>query len=363
MDNFAKKNKEKRILFRADGNPDIGAGHIMRCLSIADTGSEYGFHCFFITAGDRFETVITSRGYKDIVLHSDYRNMSKELILMDKIIRDTMPSVLFVDSYFVSYAYLSNLKKICEDVECELVYIDDVAAFPYPCDILLNYNIYGLDKEQEYKQMYQKAKKEVPVLLLGTAYVPLRCEFQNLSGRIVKECATDILISTGGADSEHVARKIAEYIVINNCNLRNFHFHFIIGAMNPDKDEIRRITGVAGNITLYHNLKSISRLMRKCDLAISAAGSTLYELCATQTPTVTYILADNQILGAKKFVDYNILYCLGDVRRWGSDLAKELIDRAVSLAKNPKERVRIVQLQQKIVDGNGAYRIIKNLIF
>lgn len=349
------------ILFRADGNPHIGSGHIMRCLSIADESNVFGHQCVFITADNINETFIMSHGYDNIVLHSDYRDMSKEVMMMDKIVKDIMPSVLFVDSYYVSYTYLSDMKKICEETKCKLVYIDDILKFPYPCDILLNYNIYGIDKEKEYKQMYRKVKKKVPVLLLGTSYVPLRNEFQNIPERIVREHATDILISTGGADPEHVSEKIAKYIVMNNKNLIDFHFHFIIGAMNPDKDNIEKITGGIENVTLYYNLKSISGLMQNCDLAISAAGSTLYELCATQTPTITYILADNQVLGAEGFERQGIIQCVGDVRELECFLPEKLMSAMRNLAGEYKERVGISQLQRNIVDGRGAYRIIEQL--
>ncbi len=54
---------------------------------------------------------------------------------------------LFVDSYFVTYDYLAALRKLCRAISCRLVYIDDVPAFPYPVDDLINYNIYGPDKK------------------------------------------------------------------------------------------------------------------------------------------------------------------------------------------------------------------------
>lgn len=349
------------IIFRADGNPYIGSGHIMRCLSIADAGSECGFQCVFITVGDKFRTVITSHGHENIILYSDYRDMSKEIMMMNKIIKDIMPSALFVDSYYVSYTYLSDMKKICEEIGCKLVYIDDILRFPYPCDILLNYNIYGTDNKKKYKQMYQKAKKKAPVLLLGTFYAPLRNEFQNIPERIVRECATDILISTGGADPEHVSRKIAKYIAMNSEEFVDFRFYFIIGAMNPDKDNIESITRGIENITLYYNLKSISGLMQSCDLAISAAGSTLYELCATQTPAITYILADNQILGAEGFEKREIIQCVGDARELKCFLPEKLMNAMRALAGEYEERAKMSQLQRNIVDGRGAYRVIERL--
>lgn len=211
--------------------------------------------------------------------------------------------------------------------------------------------------------MYRTAGRGVPTLLLGASYVPLRNEFQNLPKRIVKEHATDILISTGGSDPEHIAKKMVEYIVKNNRKLAIFYFHFVIGAMNPDKNDIENIIGAIENVTLYSNLKTISGLMQKCDLAISAAGSTLYELCATQTPTITYILADNQILGAEEFARQGIMQYVGDARELKCFLPEKLMSTMRYLAGEYKERIIISQLQREVVDGRGAYRIIEQLSF
>lgn len=49
--------------------------------------------------------------------------------------------------------------------------------------------------------------------------------------------------------------------------------------------------------------KKMSELMQQCDMAVSAAGSTLYELCACGMPTITYVLADNQKLEKVLYVE------------------------------------------------------------
>ena len=96
--------------------------------------------------------------------------------------------------------------------------------------------------------------------------------------------------------------------------------------------------------------------------AVSATGSTLYELCASQTPSVIYILADNQISGAREFERQGVMRCVGDIREMGADrLAISLLDEAVKLAENYGERKRIALAQRALADGNGAKRIIKEL--
>lgn len=348
-------------MFRTDGNGEIGAGHIMRCLAIADAGHKIGENCSFAVASDHFSDVIKGHDHEILVLDTDYKNMLSELDRMKQLIKEQKPSVLFIDSYQVSADYMSTLWETCRDMACRLVYIDDLAAFAYPCDIILNYNIYGPDQEDEYKNLYRKSGIPCPRLLLGTSYVPLRAEFQNLPKRIVKEQAQRILISTGGADSDHLAKSFAKYIVSNNSKFKHFKFYFVIGAMNEDRIEIEELTKMNESIILHYNVQHMEQLMSNVDLAVSAAGSTLYELCATQTPAITYILADNQTPGAKKFEENGILHCVGDMREQKNGFIENVLEEAVRLAKDYKKRVRIAERQRLVVDGNGAERIARNI--
>lgn len=346
------------IIFRTDSNPDIGSGHMMRCLSIADAGHKIGEACLFAIASNHFNDEIKDHGHEVLILNTDYKNMLSDLDRMRQLIKEQRPSALFVDSYQVSYEYLFSLRESCKSIGCKLIYIDDIVAFAYPCDILLNYNIYGSDKENEYKDLYQEKGIPCPKLLLGTSYAPLRSEFQSLPKRIVKKQAQKILISTGGSDPDHFARDLAGYIVNNNSKFQHFRFHFIIGAMNEDKLEIEEVTALNDSIILHYNVQHMQPLMSDMDLAISAAGSTLYELCATQTPTITYILADNQILGAKKFEENRVLHCVGDIRELKRGFIEKLLEEAVRLSGDYEERARIADRQRFVVDGNGARRII-----
>jgi len=364
--------KNKVFFFRADGNGNIGSGHVMRCLSIASAalGNPDIGQIFFITASDtsdnfhRLLASYVSEGIEVITLSTPYNALETEVRQLQELIRTHHPSALFIDSYFVTNNYLYSVWETSRATATKLVYIDDVASFPYPCDVLVNYNIYGGDWEEKYKSLYISSGKRVqcPQLILGSTYAPLRGEFQNLQPRTVKKNATNILISTGGTDFEHLTVSLID-AVLSNPEAKSYAFHFVIGAMNEDAKLISSLASSSHNIVLHQAVKSMSSLMKDSDLAISAAGSTLYELCSTQTPTITYILADNQIPGARGFEKHGILKNCGDVREVGkAALASRLITEAVELAENYEERRRIAERMKSVVDGNGAKRIVDTII-
>ncbi len=352
------------LLFRVDGNPDIGAGHVMRCMSIADTALEEGKKSIFITASTDFENVITQHGHESQILDTNYTDLLPELGQIRRLIETYNPDALIVDSYYVTYDYLAFLQQFCHEMGSKLVYMDDVLAFAYPCDILVNYNIYGPEKETDYNRLYSAGKLNLPMLLLGPKYAPLRSEFRNIPKRKLRENVQNILVSTGGADPEHMSLKIVETIkeyekkeqILDAC------FQFVIGAMNEDKEKIEEASEGVSRIELHYNISNMSELMRFCDIAISAAGSTLYELCATQTPSNTYILADNQILGAENFERHGLIKNCGDVRDSSpKELSEKLLEETIKLAKDYRERKQTAIRMGEIVDGYGAKRIVNEV--
>lgn len=340
------------IVFRADGNSQIGMGHIMRCLSIADAASGLGEDSVFILSSDDCENTISSRGYEVNVLNSDYSKMEPGDILPALEVYE--PSEVFVDSYSVTPEYMKDAHVKCSNAGCKLIYVDDRGYFPYSCDVLLNYNIFG--RKEKYEELY--FGKTAPAFFLGTTYAPLRKEFQKLSIRAISSVAQNVLISTGGADMGHLTMDLIE----EASSKKNYIFHFVVGMMNQNREDIKILSNSYENIVIHENVKRMDELMLSCDIAVSAAGSTLYELCATGTPTITYVLADNQIPAAEEFDARGIIKNCGDIREMGNkELAKCLIMEVVRLAEDYDERKRMSEFMCTVVDGKGAERILESV--
>lgn len=341
------------IVFRADGNSQIGMGHIMRCLSIANSAKELGQKCLFVVSTDGLQDLITSNGHQIIRIQSNcYDLKSQEL---DLILDEYNPSAVFVDSYYVSEEFFSELHEKCKKINCKLVYIDDRCETAFECDYLINYNIFSRD--DLYEKVYSGKAK--PMFLLGTQYAPLRKEFQNIACREDKTSVKNVFVSTGGADSEHFTRDL----ITEAIKEKNLMFHVVLGMMNLDKSQIEEMAEKAENIVIHENVKRMDELMLSCDIAISAAGSTLYELCATQTPCVTYVLADNQIPAAREFDSKGIIKNCGDIRKSGNiGLAQDTIREIKRLSEDAFERSRVSKCMKTVVDGLGAKRIVEEVL-
>ena len=334
-----------QFFIRADANPDIGMGHVMRCLSIVDALRSSKQEVIFILADNTVESLIKSRGYNTFVLHTDYRNMSSELSLWPQ---KQKPDAIIVDSYFVTASYLTSLK---QRTRAKIIYIDDLASFPYPIDVLVAYNVYS--NFQTYEKLY--GLRKLPCLIFGLSYAPLRSMFQNVPPREQSQNVQNILISTGGADFLHLAKQFLLYSLP-----QQFTYHLLVGSLNTDKEEILHLAAGRSNIIIHENVSDMRNLIEKMDIAISAAGSTLYEICACGVPLITYVLADNQLPGAEAFARLGLAINVGDLRTEPSPIEK-IITALNSLATDYNRRSSMGAKMQSLIDGKGATRLAQSI--
>lgn len=333
------------IFIRADANEIIGTGHVMRCISIANGFRDAGDEALFITADHRGDELIRNAGFRSWCLESQWDNMQSEIPKIEELLESEAPNYLLVDSYYVTEDYLKRVSS-----HTKTVYMDDMNAQVWDVDYLVNYNIYAdiLD--------YSAYKGVKTKLLLGPQYAPLRKEFQSLYNPSSNRNVRNILVSVGGADPEGLSLKIARNICPDYLDMQ---FHFVVGALNPRISDLRNVE--KDNIVLHINEKNMAKLMQECDIAISAAGTTLYELCASGIPTITYTLADNQLIAAEEFGKRGIMMNAGDCRSNIGFMTslKHCLDDII----HDRERQEIMSKKMTdLVDGNGVMNIIKVLL-
>lgn len=356
------------VVFRADANHNIGMGHIMRCLSVADAFQALGHNVSFIIADEGMSSLIEQRDYEAVILNSDYRMMEEELKLWPEL----TPDLIIVDSYYVTAPYLSTLRGRMKSTAGKLVYIDDVYSYPYPVDILVDYNAYA--SFPTYAGLYGDSGVDQPQLILGPIYAPLRSMFRNIPKKVQKERVENILISTGGSDELHLALSLIRYL-LDNGRVGDRVYHFLIGAMNADKEEIRKLAANDDHIVLHENVIDMRSLIEGMDFVISAAGSTMYEICACGVPLITFSSADNQLPGAEAFDRLGLGINAGDLRdpdtidhnavisgKLRFDAVELILTEAEKMADDYQKRALMGARMQELIDGFGADRMVQKII-
>lgn len=374
------------VVIRADANSKIGMGHVMRCLSVADALLKRGEEVLFVTADDTPVPLLTKKGIPCRVLHTDYADMEAELPKLWDVLNELSQRVespeaalaqkntsILVDSYYVTEKYLAALKK-----RITTIYMDDIYAFSYPVDMLINYNIYGVEMGYEKDAAFANTK-----LLLGTEYVPLREEFSAGAGYVQSRkelslgaenmtsaedrmlqtaeqgrTAADggILITTGGSDSFNLAGQLLTEAMKYDA-LKTKEYHVVSGSLNPHIGELQALAQEHGNIHIHCNVTNMAELMAESKVALSAGGSTLYELCAMGVPVIAFSFAENQERLVQTFVKRGIAQYGGNYRTDGNKMIQNTIAGLETLLEDGNLRAEYRKKARTLVDGKGADRI------
>lgn len=375
------------IFIRTDGNATIATGHLVRCLCIAQTLENLGKKVCFLVSDEESENLLkhlSSSIFSDFIFSyetlrlesAEYDHLESELPELIFLLKTYVSPVLFIDSYYVTPTYFEALSPYAK-----LAYMDDLLFFDYDVDLVINYDVIPLNKWNSYKQFYSKAKK----CLLGAEYTPLRPQFQNCLFQI-KENIQDILITTGGSDPYGFCESMILSFLSKNPGIT---LHIVIGKLFSQTTitALEKLASQSSFIKLHRNVSNMAELMKQCDFAVSAAGTTLYELCAIGVPAISFTFADNQIIMAETFSETGAIPYAGDIRykisnhtSFKSNITTETTFFCKNKINNTKEQVishinteinkfistphnrNLLHTQMKnLVDGNGTLKIAREL--
>lgn len=339
-----------KICIRVDGNEIIATGHIMRCLSVAEQLRHRGVLVEFVLADLRPSAIIKEKGFDYVALDSIWNDMNSEIEAFSQYINSNEIKTVLLDSYFVTEEYLMALAKIVN-----ICYIDDLDKFIYPVHTLINYSLLW---DKNYPSRYDEAGYKTR-FLLGSKYVPLREEFAYTPYE-VKGNVERVLITTGGTDQLNMACKLLE-VFLSEPRLKDLEYNVIVGRFNSNKDELINIAENNPRILLRENVTDMSYWMRKCDVAITAAGTTTFELSACGIPSICFEVADNQA-GAKAWQQGGYMIYAGNAYMDQDSCLKQCQAGLVSLCDDYNIRKDMSQKMQNLIDGQGADRIADYLI-
>lgn len=329
------------MYIRTDMNEQIATGHVMRCLAIADALRTLGESVTFILADEQAVDLLKKHEYDAIVLHTPWNDMEKELTVINQLVEERHIDRLLIDSYQVTQEYLEELSKLVKTF-----YIDDLNLFDYPVHAVICYANY-------YKKFYHKLNNRETEHLLGTKYVPLRKSFWNCGSKSVLKEVENILILTGGSDPYNVSEQL-----LNAINVDEFKNIDVIGGVyQANYDTLVELYGQCKRIHFYQAINNIEQYMKKADIAISAGGTTLYELCACGTPTISYSFVDNQLDNVRQFQKDDLMDYAGDARF--DDITRNITKFLENYRRDLVLREMRSEKMQKMVDGKGALRIAK----
>lgn len=344
------KKKNRTVGIRADGNTEIGLGHLMRCLSLALALRKKDIPVIFITAEEDGGEILSEAGFKQVVLHSDYRNMLPECDKLEKILEEYDVGLLIVDSYRAKPEYFRRVRS-----RVPVVRFEEEPEEEYPADGVINYNIYA--GELPYDRYYGRKVRRY----LGSRYAPVRPEFRGPAVP-VREKVEKILILMGGSDQYNISGALLERIAgFYADRFSGVRFETVSGIFNPNREKLEQLARNNTGISVRFGVEDMASLMRQCDLAIAAAGSTMYELSALGIPTVCCYYVKNQKKIAEGFSRVTGVMNAGNYTEMPEKIMDLMIGEILKLMENRDLRKAVAASMRKVTDGMGAERLAEGL--
>jgi UDP-2,4-diacetamido-2,4,6-trideoxy-beta-L-altropyranose hydrolase len=342
--------EQQSLLIRADANITMGTGHVMRCLALAQAWQDTGGTVTFLIAPgtSSIEHRIRNEGMTVLTITEQPGSDADAAITAD-IAKKNEASWVVVDGYQFSAGYQKILKKH----NCRILFIDDYGhADHYYADIVLNQNIYA-------DMSFYKNHEPYTRFLLGTKYVLLRREFLKYSDwhRDIPEIARKILVTLGGSDPDNVTLKVID--AVKTVELDGLEVKVVVGGANPYFDLLHETVKERSDIKLIKNAENMPELMAWADIAISAGGSTCWELAFMGVPSLLYPVAENQKIITQEL---NKIHAAVELPSGNLISLKDVTHFIDSFLKKKKLRSELSLTQKKFVDGTGAKYIVSILI-
>lgn len=338
------------LLVRSDASAEIGSGHVMRCIALAQAWQKNGGRAIFALArGMELESRIIAEGSEVLKIDAE-PGTTEDAAQTAAILRQSRACWRVVDGYHFPSDYHERLR----DVAGHLLLMDNgESALPYDCDLVVNPDCDA--SQTRYGGASRRTK-----FLLGPRYAPLRREFLEsvIDRPEIRKTAKRILISFGGGDQHDVTLQIID--ALNEIRNLELDLTVVVGASYLFQERLKAALEKSRHRTrLLCNVKNMPELMMTADLAVTAGGGTCYELAFMKVPMFLIVMAKNHEQLAQRLGASAAAYNAG----WFFSLSTSALAESFrAVICDQALRRRVVENSARMVDGRGADRIVETML-
>lgn len=336
------------LCIRADANPSIGMGHLMRCLALAQVWQDRGGRVVLISSLELPELIdrMHTERLEFVPLVAGPGSFD-DLAFTTATAQRHAARWLVLDGYFFNLDYMLGVQR----AGLHLLLLDDVADRELGgVECILNQNAYA--KPALYAR-FQPA----PHLLLGSQHTLLRREFlQRRDARMTADTGTRVLVTMGGADPANVTQQVMQALVL--ASKYPLEVRIIVGVANRNLGVLQNelpILQAAHRAEILVNPPNVPDQMVWSDVTITAAGSSCWELFCLGVPAIVLQTSDDQKLMSPWFAKHGVAEVMGIASQFQP---QKLAGRLENLLADSERRALLSQAASAIIDGRGAERVI-----
>ena len=363
-------NLGHRVAIRVDASREIGTGHFMRCVTVANSLARYGIGTVFFSRGlDASHEDILEKNKHELfrlvrkpsahsnrtnasvtkTLHADWLTVPQDADAEECIeeLKKYSWLCLIVDHYGIDCLWESKVEPYISNI----IVVDDLADRSHKCVLLIDQNLgrEALD--------YSGLVPSDCILLLGPPFALLRPEFSQLRSESTtlknKSGDFNILISMGGVDRDNYTQKILA--ILDKCDIaHDTHIVVILGKSSPWIDEITQMSlNYNHDIDVFVGVDNMAEVMMNADIAIGAAGATSWERCCLGVPTLCFVIAENQRMGSIALEKSGAIVTM-DIASCTPNMLQSKIENLAGAEVYAAMQSNCL----KIVDGKGLDRVV-----
>ncbi|MDB3950473.1 UDP-2,4-diacetamido-2,4,6-trideoxy-beta-L-altropyranose hydrolase [Gammaproteobacteria bacterium] len=350
-----------KAVLRVDASLEIGSGHVMRCLALANTLKNNHFIVEFICRKHDGNLIdrIYEEGFKVHELqlgsedntdheleHSSWLGVSQKQDAEDciNVLNNELVDWIVVDSYALDEVWHGSLKPFCS----RLMVIDDLANRNYQCDILLD-QTFGRDKKDYINLTPSNCQS-----LVSSKFALLRPDFADLRleslARRKHPKLSHLLINMGGIDVTNITEIILDHLKISDLK-KELNITIIMGENSPHLQSVRnKAADLKQKTKVLVGVKNMAQIMTSADIAIGASGTTTWERCCLGLPSIQLAISTNQEYLAKILHNNKIIKLVQEVKEVSC-----LLESAEDWMKD------VGTLCAEICDGFGTKRVLNKM--
>jgi UDP-2,4-diacetamido-2,4,6-trideoxy-beta-L-altropyranose hydrolase len=353
-----------RIVFRVDSSAQMGSGHLMRCLTLANALRRRGAVIFFVSRlhkGNLIEK-LEMEGYCVHKLSmsldtSDYlkdyetwlgASLAQDIDETLNVLGDECFDWLIVDHYSLGKTWEQAVRVVTD----KIMVIDDLADREHDCDILLDQNYFGLGTERRYVSWISASTRT----LLGPHFALLQPEYAKLHLSVMPTdgVVRRILVFFGNSDSNNQTNKVLK--ALSSPELSHILVDVVVGSNHPAPLALEQQAAMRREVFLHYDCPTLAELMMQSDFVIGAGGATTWERMCLGKPSLVISIADNQReLSQHLALDgYHVL--LENTEGITSETWLQAITR---LIKAPSDIEKMAKKSSQLVDGLGLNRVVE----
>ena len=361
-----------RIAIRADASVEMGTGHLRRCMSLLQALIELDAQVCLVT---RAHDSVASQLLRDVPcpVHWLHTPLAERAIAADaaapphadwagvpgsqdaqetiRALIEWHPDWVVVDHYAFDARWHDAVRAA---LDCRLLVIDDTADRLLAPDVLLDHNW-----APDHRAKYAGRLTREPHWLAGPRYALLSSAYRKAPKYSFHETVRSIGIFMGGTDPDGISVR-----ALAACRVAGFSGPVEVASTssNPHLAALRQACTADGHATLTLDAPDLAAFFARHDLQIGAGGGATWERCCIGAPTLTVMVAKNQIFSVPLLASLGVIHMAGNPMRWSFPSSTVIATHLNTLFLNPQSRKDLSDRSRQLVDGKGAHRIAKTLL-